>query len=377
MVKGQNDMAKQTCQQCQRNFEAPDSPQGATVTCPLCGRKTELPPVPGNVFNWKLPPIEASKGLELSEVTRIANLLVSNIERVIVGKHEQVQLAVATLFAEGHLLVEDVPGVAKTMLARTLAASAGCSFKRIQCTPDLHPGDVLGESSVDPETGRSEFRAGPLFAQVVLVDEINRASPRTQAAMLEAMGEGMISKGRVTYDLERPFMVLATQNPIDQEGTFRLPEAQLDRFLIRMSLGYPSPGDERNMCERFKLRHPFDDLKSVSKPEQILACQQAVRTVQIGPEIYDYVLAIVHATREHPALRLGASPRGSLGLLRCSQALATMLGQTAVTPAHIQALARPVLAHRLLAQPGQGDDKAATAGIIEEVLKGINRRSAT
>ena len=254
----------------------------------------------------------------------------------------------AGLFAEGHILFEDVPGVAKTMLSRAIAQSVGCSFKRIQCTPDLEPEHVIGDFILDPTTGRPDFRFGPLFAQMVLVDEINRASPRTQAAMLEAMGEGMVSMDRVSYKLEKPFMVMATQNPIEQEGTFRLPEAQMDRFLLRLSLGYPDAAQEKEMCRRAQQQHPIEILKPVTTAEEVLKCQRGVRDIRVSAEVCDYLVGLNRATREHPALRLGASPRGSLGLFRAAQALAGIQGNEAVTIAHIKSLAVPVLAHRLL-----------------------------
>src|SRR5581483_3028591 len=222
---------------------------------------TDLPKTEGKKL--AISPIPQSKPLSVVEVAAIADQLMRNVEKVIVGKHEQVTLALATLLAEGHLLIQDVPGVAKTMLARAIAQSVGGSFNRIQCTPDLSPADVLGEPFLIKETGQTQYKFGPLFSQVVLVDEINRASPRTQAAMLEAMGEGLISVERVTYRMERPFMVIATQNPIEHEGTFSLPEAQVDRFLMRISLGYPSLQDEKKMCERFQLAHPIESLKPV------------------------------------------------------------------------------------------------------------------
>ena len=271
-----------------------------------------------------LLPIEASKKLAPADVSPIAQQLMANVEKVIVGKHEQVVLATAVWLAEGHLLIEDVPGVAKTMLARALAQSAGCSFRRIQCTPDLQPADVLGEPHLDPKTGRAEFNFGPLFSQFVLVDEINRASPRTQAALLEAMGEAMVTEGNVSYRLQKPFMVVATQNPIEQEGTFLLPEAQKDRFLMRLQLGYPSFADEKQMIERFQLRHPIDTLQPVTTPDRILKSQEAVREVTVASEVNDYILKIVRGTREHPALLLGSSPRGSLGLFRVAQAMAAI-----------------------------------------------------
>jgi MoxR-like ATPase len=317
-----------------------------------------------------ISPIAQSKGLSPEEAGEVAREIIANVERVIVGKHEQVTLAVATLFAEGHLLVEDIPGVAKTMLGRALAQSVGCTFKRIQCTPDLRPSDVLGEPFTDPETGRAEYRFGPLFAQIVLVDEINRASPRTQAAMLEAMGEGMISVQRVTYPMERPFMVIATQNPIEHEGTFHLAEAQLDRFLIRLSLGYPSLADEKLMCQRFQFGHPIETLKPVVTPDRIMRCQEAVRAVRLDSEVCDYILARVRQTRGHPGLVLGASPRGSLGLFRMSQAMAAIQGVDCVSVAQVDALAERTLAHRLILRPERKERWHDGAQVIQEILAG-------
>jgi MoxR-like ATPase len=317
-----------------------------------------------------ISPIAQSKGLSPEEAGEVAREIIGNVERVIVGKHEQVTLAVATLFAEGHLLVEDIPGVAKTMLGRALAQSVGCTFKRIQCTPDLRPSDVLGEPFTDPETGRAEYRFGPLFAQIVLVDEINRASPRTQAAMLEAMGEGMISVQRVTYPMERPFMVIATQNPIEHEGTFHLAEAQLDRFLIRLSLGYPSLADEKLMCQRFQFGHPIETLKPVVTPDRIMRCQEAVRAVRLDSEVCDYILARVRQTRGHPGLVLGASPRGSLGLFRMAQAMAAIQGVDCVSVAQVDALAERTLAHRLILRPERKERWRDSAQVIQEILAG-------
>ncbi|HLH53681.1 MAG TPA: MoxR family ATPase [Verrucomicrobiae bacterium] len=317
-----------------------------------------------------IAPIEQTKPLSVTEVAAIAARLVENIEKVIVGKHEQVCTAVITLLAEGHLLIQDIPGVAKTMLARALAQSVGGTFNRIQCTPDLQPADILGEPFLVRETGQSEYKFGPLFANIVLVDEINRASPRTQAAMLEAMGEGLISIERVTYRMERPFMVVATQNPIEHEGTFGLPEAQLDRFLIRMSIGYPSLADERQMCRSFQLGHPIETLNPVTSPDAIMKCQEAVRTVEVEPEVCEKILERVQQTRRHAALVLGASPRGSLGLFRAAQAAAAMEGKASVSAEKVDELAEAVLAHRLLLRPelkerwNQGND------VIREILSG-------
>ena len=315
-----------------------------------------------------LSPIEQPKDISPADVSVLAQKLIANVEKVIVGKHEQVVLAVAVFLAEGHLLIEDVPGVAKTMLARTIAQSAGCTFKRIQCTPDLLPADVLGEPKLEPQTGRTEFRFGPLFSQFVLVDEINRASPRTQSALLEAMGESMVTTGNVTYRLQKPFMVVATQNPIEQEGTFLLPEAQKDRFLMRMDLGYPSLADERQMVERFQLRHPIETLEPVMTPEEILKSQAAVRAVQVSPEACDYILKTVRATREHPALLLGASPRGSLGLFRAAQAMAAIEGKNSVSVEQVKAIAEKVLAHRLIVRHDEKYRGVKVADVMAEIL---------
>ena len=315
-----------------------------------------------------LPPIEETKGLSPAEVSAIARQIIANVEKVVVGKHDQVVLAIAVFLAEGHLLIEDVPGVAKTMLARAIALSAGCTFKRIQCTPDLQPTDVLGEAKLEPQTGRTEFRFGPLFSQFVLVDEINRASPRTQSALLEAMGESMVTAGNVTYRLQRPFMVVATQNPIEQEGTFMLPEAQKDRFLMRMSLGYPSYDDEKQMVERFQLRHPIDTLLPVTTPDGIMKSQEAVRAVKVAPETGDYILKIVRATREHPALLLGASPRGSLGLFRAAQAMSAIEGRDSVSVEQVKAIAQKVLAHRIIVRREEKYRDVKVADVVADIL---------
>jgi MoxR-like ATPase len=318
-----------------------------------------------------LLPIEAAKKLAPAEVSPIAQQLVANVEKVIVGKHEQVVLAVAVWLAEGHLLIEDVPGVAKTMLARALAQSAGCTFKRIQCTPDLQPADVLGEPHLEPQTGRTEFRFGPLFSQFVLVDEINRASPRTQSALLEAMGEAMVTEGNVSYRLQKPFMVVATQNPIEQEGTFLLPEAQKDRFLMRLNLGYPSLANEKQMMERFQLRHPMDTLQPVTTPDRILKSQEAVRDVKVASAVNDYILKIVRQTRTHPALLLGASPRGSLGLFRAAQAMAAIEGKDFVSAELVKSLAPKVLAHRLIVRREEKFRDTRVETIVAEILEQI------
>jgi len=364
-------MAKSFCQRCRQSFEVTPQMTGQDVACPHCGKLTALsfdttPMVPR--AKLIIPPVTPHLAVQLAEVAPGARQLIENIERVIVGKHQQVTLAVATLMAEGHLLVEDVPGVAKTMLARALAISAGCTFKRIQCTPDLTPSDILGENFIDPQSGRAEFRFGPLFSQVVLVDEVNRASPRTQAALLEAMGEGMVTMERVTYKLQRPFMVIATQNPIDQEGTYHLPEAQKDRFLVRMSLGYPELADEKQMVERFQLKHPIETLQAVTNPDRITECQQAVREVKVSSAVCDYILALTQASRRHPALVLGASPRGSLGLFRAAQALAAIAGSDTATVAQVKEIAQTVLAHRLIVRRESAANHITMADVVQEIL---------
>ena len=316
-----------------------------------------------------IAPIQQAKPLAAQEVAAVAQRLIDNVEKVIVGKQDQVRLAIATLLAEGHLLIQDVPGVAKTMLARAIAQSVGGSFNRIQCTPDLLPVDVLGEPFIVKETGQTAYKFGPLFSQVVLVDEINRASPRTQAAMLEAMGEGMISVERVTYRMERPFMVIATQNPIEHEGTFSLPEAQVDRFLMRISLGYPSLQAEKQMCERFQLGHPIESLKPVTTPDMIMKCQEAVRLVQVDSDVCDHILKRVQQTREDSRLLLGASPRGSLGLFRASQAMAAIRGNSNVSVDQIDQLVEVVLTHRLLVRPEHRTD-TDPATVIRQMLTG-------
>ena len=363
-------MPKRICQHCGQPFEIPDSLVGEHFPCPSCGLDI-LTPRKVRESNEKMkltvtpPPDEIYQAPRLAELAR---QIMANIQRVIIGKPEQVTLAVVGLFAEGHILFEDVPGVAKTMLSRAVAQSAGCSFKRIQCTPDMQPEHVIGDFTLDPTTGKKDFRFGPLFSQMVLVDEINRASPRTQSALLEAMGEGMVTMDRVSYRLEKPFMVMATQNPIEQEGTFRLPEAQMDRFILRLSLGYPSAAEEKEMCRRVQQQHPIETLTAVTTAEQILKCQRGVREIRVGPEVCDYLVALVRATREHPALRLGASPRGSLGLFHAAQSFAAVQGHNHVTTDQVKALAEPVLAHRLMLRHEARKDYPDGAAVIQEIV---------
>ena len=281
----------------------------------------------------------------------VANRLAANIERVIVGKPEAVRVAVTGLLADGHLLVEDVPGVAKTMLARCLALSIGATFRRIQCTPDLLPSDITGLSIFNQKTAQFEFNPGPVIANIVLADEINRAPPRTQSALLEAMAERQVTVDGVTRKLAAPFCVMATQNPIEYEGTFPLPEAQLDRFLLRMTIGYPSPESESEILLRLQLNHPVEQIQQVLTTEELLDAQKRVRQIFVHQKVRDYIVRLVQATRAHPDIALGASPRGSLALLRCAQAQAAADGLSFILPDHAKAMVEPALAHRLILTP--------------------------
>lgn len=308
--------------------------------------------------------------------------LIANMETVILGKRPQLALATAAYLCEGHILLEDVPGVAKTMFARALARSVGCTFKRLQCTPDLLPSDVTGTSIFNQKTAEFEFRPGPIFAQTVLADEINRATPRTQAALLEAMAERRVTVDGKTYKLEPPFMVVATQNPVDQEGTFPLPEAQLDRFLVRLSLGYPSFEEEAQMLSNLQYGHPIDDLNPVVTAKEWLLCQEAVRSVHVDDKIKRYVLEIVHASREDEDVLLGGSPRASLALFRTSQALAAVAGRDFVIPDDVKRMAQPVLAHRLILRPESRLRKKTPASVVTELVSNVkvpltDRQAAT
>jgi MoxR-like ATPase len=307
-----------------------------------------------------------------SPVTPTAKKIIANIEKVVIGKRQEIILALTAYLCEGHILLEDVPGVAKTMLARALAASVGCSFKRVQCTPDLLPNDITGASIFNPKTTEFEFRAGPLFAQIVLADEINRTTPRTQAALLEAMAERRCTVDGETYLLEQPFLVIATQNPVDHEGTFPLPEAQLDRFLVRLGLGYPSQEEEGKMLEMLRSEHPIDRLEAVVSAADVMACQKAVRDVYVDPKVRDYILEIIHATRQHDDVALGGSPRASMGLYRASQALAAIRGHDFVLPDDVKRMAPPVLCHRLIVRPESRLRKVTSANIVQEILTEVS-----
>lgn len=305
------------------------------------------------------------------DVANTAAKIVANMEKVIIGKRPQLALALSAYLCEGHILLEDVPGVAKTMFARALAKSVGCTFKRLQCTPDLLPTDVTGVSVFNQKTTEFEFRPGPVFAQTLLADEINRATPRTQAALLEAMGERRVSVDGQTYVLKPPFLVIATQNPVDQEGTFPLPEAQLDRFLIRLSLGYPSFEEEAKMLVRLQKGHPIDDLQPVVSADQVIACQDSIREVHVDAKLTKYILEIIHSSREHEDVLLGGSPRASIALFRCAQALAAIQGREFTIPDDVKRMAIPVLGHRLILRPESRLRKKTPASIINEIVSDV------
>lgn len=300
-----------------------------------------------------------------------AKQIIANVEKAIVGKRKQLVLSLVAWFSGGHILLEDVPGVAKTMLARALARSVGSEFKRIQCTPDLLPSDITGASIFNQKTCEFEFRAGPVFTNILLADEINRTTPRTQAALLEAMAEACVTVDGITHTLKPPFLVIATQNPVDHEGTFPLPEAQLDRFLMKFSLGYPTMEEEMQMLEMLQYDHPINHLQPVVTNEDLIACQQAVRTVYVDPKLRHYILQIVHDSRDDENLDLGGSPRASIALYRTSQAVAAIRGRDYVQPDDVKRVASAVLAHRLILKPEARLRKITTEKIVDELVAEI------
>ncbi|RPI58765.1 MAG: MoxR family ATPase [Chloroflexi bacterium] len=305
------------------------------------------------------------------EIQQFAQAVVDNVEKVIVGKRRAIELMLVAMLCEGHVLIEDVPGTGKTMLARSVAASLGLSFKRLQCTPDLLPNDITGVSVFNQRTGEFEFRPGPAFVHLLLADEINRATPRTQSALLEAMGEGQVSADGITYTLNRPFLVLATQNPIEYEGTFPLPEAQLDRFLLKLSLGYPSPEDEGQILLNLRREHPVLAVEQVVDGARLLGLQRLVWEVHVDDTVRDYIVRLVTATRRHADLALGASTRGSLALFKGAQALASLHGRDYVLPDDVKALAAPALAHRLIVRPESALRGYTANRILDDLLQSV------
>lgn len=303
--------------------------------------------------------------------TLVARRIIDNIATVIVGKTPVIEQALATLIAEGHILIEDVPGVGKTMLAKSIATSIGCSFKRIQFTPDLLPSDVTGISVYNQQKGGFEFREGPIMAQVVLADEINRATPKTQSALLEAMEEHQVTVDGVTHYLQSPFLVMATQNPIEYEGTFPLPEAQLDRFLMRISLGYPEFMEEMAIIEQQEQTHPIESLQPVATPEEVMALQQAAKSIYVDQLVRQYIVSLIEATRRHREISLGASPRASLGLFRTARALALVRDRDYVIPDDIKLLASWVIAHRVVLSPSARMRGMQSTDVVADLLGNV------
>ncbi len=309
--------------------------------------------------------------MDPSTVQAVARMTSDNVERVIVGKRREVQLVLVALLCRGHVLIEDVPGVGKTVLAKAIARSIGSTFKRIQFTPDLLPSDVTGVNVFDQRSGTFVFRPGPVVAQMVLADEINRATPKTQAALLEAMEEAQVTVDGVTHPLPSPFVVLATENPIEYEGTFPLPEAQLDRFLIRLSLGYPGRAGELEMLDRQHRAHPLESLAQVVRVEDLVAAQAAIREVHVAQPVKEYIVALVEATRHHGDVYLGASPRGSVALYNASRAWAALSGRDYVIPYDVKGLAEPTLAHRVIVSPAARMKNSDSRGVVEDLLRQV------
>jgi len=306
---------------------------------------------------------------ENGSVEALGTRIVDNVSRVLVGKEAEIELCAIALLSRGHLLIEDVPGVGKTMLAKSLARSLGCSFERLQFTPDLLPSDVTGVNIYSPNTQQFEFRQGPIFTQVLLADEINRATPKTQSALLEAMEEKQVTVDGTTYPLSLPFLILATQNPVEFAGTFPLPEAQVDRFLMGLNVGYLDVAHEVQVLDRFERDSPMEQLEAVSSAAEVLACQKAVQQIYVDPQLKEYIARVTHRTRSHTDIGLGASSRGSLGLFRSSQARAALEGRDFVTPDDVKALAQAVLAHRLILKPNAELRGLTPARVLSQILE--------
>ena len=299
----------------------------------------------------------------------IAERVAKNVGQVIIGKRHEVRLAVLGLLCRGHILLEDIPGVGKTMMAKSLAKALGCTFSRIQFTPDMLPSDITGVSIYNPKTREFEFRPGPIMAQIILADEINRATPKTQSALLEAMEEGQVTIDGATYSLSNPFLIMATQNPIEYEGTFPLPEAQLDRFFIRIQIGYPKPAEELAILSAQQYQHPIQNLRQVVSLPELLAVQQVVKEVYVAKEVKQYIINLITASRRHPDVYLGSSPRGSLALFRASQARAAMAGRDYVIPDDVKALAEVTLAHRIIVGPAARIKNITSRAIVQDILQ--------
>jgi MoxR-like ATPase len=307
----------------------------------------------------------------MRSLQEIAERVLQNVEKVIVGKNREVELTLLALVCRGHLLIEDVPGVGKTVLAKAIARSIGCNFKRIQFTPDLLPSDVTGVSIFNQKTSEFEYRPGPVMAQIVLADEINRATPKTQSSLLEAMEEQQVTVDGCTYKLPHPFVVLATQNPIEYEGTFPLPEAQLDRFMMRISLGYPAAEDEMRILDQQQRLHPLDSLEQVIETDELIYLQDAIKEVYVHPLVKEYIVSVVEATRKHDFIYLGASPRGSLALYRAAQGLAALEGREYAIPDDVKGLAEATLAHRLIIDPSARIKNVDTRQVMGEILRSV------
>ena len=365
-------MPKCPCHICNQPLEYPEELAGQQVECPHCGTQTKLPVMSDILVRIPSAVDESIRQSAESPIANVAQKVLSNMGKVVVGKDETMALALTACLADGHVLFEDVPGVAKTMLARAMAVSMGCPFKRIQCTPDLLPSDISGSSVFNPKTTDFEFRAGPLFTQVLLADEINRATPRAQSALLEAMAERRVTVDGKTHSLEAPFFLIATQNPIDHEGTFPLPEAQLDRFLMRLHLGYPGADLEIQMLQNNQLQHPIETLEAVTDSSEVLECQAAVRNIKVHPKVAGYVVDIVEASRNHDDIQLGASPRASLALFRCAQSYAGIHGYDFVTPDDVKYLAPFIMMHLLLLKPETRLRKRSAKDIMRDILNSIS-----
>lgn len=309
--------------------------------------------------------------MDSSFIRALAETTVDNVEKVIIGKRREVELVLTAILCKGHVLIEDVPGVGKTVLTKAIARSIGSSFKRIQFTPDLLPSDVTGVNIFNQQRGQFEFRPGPIVSQMVLADEINRATPKTQSALLEAMEEAQVTIDGATHLLPQPFLVLATENPIDYEGTFPLPEAQLDRFLVRIALGYPGRQGELEMLDRQHQRHPLENLRQVTSVDELKSAQEAVKTVHVAPSVREYIVSLVEATRNHDEVFLGASPRGSIALFNASRAWAAIRGRNFVLPDDVKFLATPTLSHRIIVGPSARMQGYDSRSVVNDLLRTI------